>query len=121
MPTKSILLIDDEVPIRSFMQDFFEDRGFNVETAGDGVEGVEKFQKGTFDLVITDMLMPKMIGLEVLKRIKALKPDQRVMLMTGVKEESMKQKAKDLGCYLYLTKPVQLTELEARVAECFPQ
>jgi len=121
MPPRRILLIDDELPIRSFMQDFFGDRGFDVEVAGDGAEGVEKFEKGGgFDLVISDMLMPKMIGLEVLRRIKAKKPDQRVILMTGAKEESMKKKAVELGCHLYITKPVQLGELEARVAECFP-
>ena len=115
-----ILVIDDDLTIRSFVQDFFEDRGFDVTTAADGAEGFEKFQKGAFDLVLCDMLMPKMIGVEVLKRIKELKPEQRVIMMTGVKENTMMEKAKSLGCYLYLTKPVQLNELEAKVKECFP-
>lgn len=120
MAGKKILVIDDDISIRGFLKDFFEDRDFNVETAEDGAQGVEKFKQGTYDLVICDMLMPKMIGTEVLRRIKEAKADQRVIMMTGVKEDSMMQKAKALGCHLYLTKPVQLSELEARVAECFP-
>ncbi len=115
-----ILVIDDDFSIRGFLKDFFEERDFNVVAAGDGLEGFEQFQKGTFDLVLCDMLMPRMIGTEVLRRIRELKPDQKVIMMTGVKEDSMMEKCKALGCHLYLTKPVQLTELEARVAECFP-
>ena len=121
MAKGNILLIDDEIDIRGFMKDFFEDRDFNVEMAGDGAEGVEKFKKGKFDLVVSDMLMPKLIGLEVLRQIKAVKPDQRIIMMTGVKEQSMMDKAKELGCHMYLTKPIQLAELVKRVAECFPE
>ena len=120
MAAQNILVIDDDFSIRGFLQDFFEDRGFNVTAAGDGADGFDKFQKGNFDLVLCDMLMPKMIGTEVLRRIKELKPDQKVIMMTGVKEDSMMEKAKALGCHLYLTKPVQLGELEARVNECLP-
>ena len=90
MPTGTILLIDDDITIRGFLQDFLEDRGFNVENAGDGLEGVEKFKKGSFDLVVCDMLMPKMIGLDVLRNILQVKPDQRVIIMSGVKEDLFK-------------------------------
>ena len=120
MARGKILLIDDEIDIRGFLKDFFEDRDFLVEVAADGAEGVEKFQKGSFDVVVCDMLMPKLIGLEVLRRIRKAKPDQKVIMMTGVKEQSMVEKAKELGCHLYLFKPVQLKDIEARVSECFP-
>lgn len=117
----NILVIDDDFTIRDFLRDFFEDRDFNVEMAENGLEGWEKFQKGTYALVVCDMLMPKMIGLEVLRRIKEKMPDQKVIMMTGVKEESMVEKCKQVGCHLYLNKPVRLAELEARVLECFPK
>ena len=116
----TILLIDDEETVRVFLKDFFEDRDFNVETASDGAEGWEKFQKGAYDLVLCDMLMPQMIGLEVLKRIKNLKPAQRVIMLTSIKEDSMRQKTEALGCHLYLNKPIRLTDLEIKVLECFP-
>ena len=114
-----ILLIDDELDIRSYMQDHFEDRGYQVDTAGDGLEGVEKFEKNPYDLVVCDMMMPKLIGIEVLRRIKQKKADQRVIMLTGVKEESMVARAKELGCLHYLIKPFSLRTLEEKVAECF--
>lgn len=121
MACGNILIIDDEIDIRGFLKDFFEDRDFNVETAMDGLEGVEKFKKGKFDLVVSDMLMPKMIGLDVLRNIRTLNPNQRVIMMTGVRETTMMERAKQLGCHLYLTKPIQLQELIQRIAECFPE
>ena len=121
MASGNILIVDDDFAIRDFMRDFFEDRDFNVVMAENGLTGWEEFQKGTFDLVLCDMLMPKMIGVEVLRRIKEAKPDQKVIMMTGVKEESMIEKSKNLGCHLYLNKPVRLTELEKHVLDCFPK
>ena len=119
MGIKKILVIDDDAGIREFLKTFFEEREYDIETAFDGQDGVEKFKKGSYDLVMCDMLMPRMIGMNVLKTIKEIKPDQRVIMMTGVKEDSMMANAKTLGCQLYLTKPVKLAELETRVAECF--
>ncbi|HTL47003.1 MAG TPA: response regulator [Verrucomicrobiae bacterium] len=119
MARGKILIIDDEMEIRDFLKDFFEDREFDVQTAPNGEQGVEIFKPGAFDLVICDMLMPRMIGLEVLRRIKEAAPQQAVIMMTGVKEGSMVDKAKKLGCYHYLTKPVGLSDLEAKVNECF--
>lgn len=119
MPDKKILIIDDEFEIRGFMQDFFEERGYVVDTAGDGLEGVEKFKKGKYDLVLCDMMMPKMIGTEALRQIKEKKPSQRVIMITGIKEQSMVTRAKELGCLHYLNKPFSLTDLSERVAECF--
>ena len=114
-----ILVIDDEPGIREFMKMYFEERDYNVDIASDGQEGVELFEKGAYNLVLCDMLMPRMIGIQVLERILKAKPDQKVIMMTGVKDETMVSKAKSLGCHLYLNKPVKLQDLEARVAECF--
>lgn len=115
-----ILVIDDDPGIREFIKMYFEDREYNVDIAADGQEGVDLFAKNSYELVLCDMLMPRMIGIQVLERIKTAKPDQKVIMMTGVKDETMTAKAKSLGCLLYLNKPVKLQELEARVTECFP-
>lgn len=117
---KKLLLVDDEIEIRGFLKDYFEDRDFDVSIAGDGMEGMELFEKQSFDLIVCDMMMPKMIGLEFLRRVKAKKPDQKVIIMSGVKEETMVAKAKELGCEHYLAKPVRLADIEAKVSECFP-
>ena len=120
MGVKRILVIDDEAGIRDFMKMYFEDREYDVTVAVDGQEGVELFEKGSYDLVLCDMLMPRMIGIQVLERLRKAKSDQKVIMMTGVKDETMVAKAQSLGCHLYINKPVKLQELEARVAECFP-
>jgi len=119
MADGNILLIDDEIEIRSYMQDFFEDRGFNVDIAGNGIEGVAKYKEkpDKYALVLSDMMMPQLNGLGVLKGIKEVNPAQKIIMITGVKEESMVAKAKDLGCLHYLNKPFSLSDLEARVNE----
>lgn len=119
MQQGQILLVDDEPEIRGFLQDYFEDRDYRVLTACDGEDGLEIFSKNNFDLIVCDMLMPKMIGMEFLRQVKAQKPEQRVIFMTGVKEPGMIAKAEALGCLHYLTKPIRLSELEAKVAQVF--
>lgn len=119
MDMKKILVIDDDAGIREFLKGFFEDRDYVADTAADGEQGWQKFQEGKYELVLCDMLMPRMIGNQVLQKIKEVKPDQKVIMMTGVREESMIATAKKLGCHLYLNKPVKLSELEVQVAECF--
>ncbi len=119
MGAGKILIIDDDSGIREFLQMFFEEREYETDIAFDGQDGVEKFEKNPiYDLVLCDMLMPRMIGINVLKKIKELKPTQPVIMMTGVKEDTMVSTAKSLGCHFYLTKPVKLAELEAKVNEC---
>ena len=118
MARGKILIIDDEIEVREFFQDFFEDRDFQVTVAKNGIKGCESFEEGEFDLVICDMMMPGMIGIEVLERVKKKKPDQRMIMLTGVSEASMVEKANALGCSHYLNKPVSLDELEEKVNEC---
>lgn len=120
MARGKILLVDDEIGIRDFFQDYLENCDFDVVTAEDGMEGLQKFKKGQFDLVISDMMMPRMIGLDLLKNIKNIKPEQKVILMTGVTEDSMKEKAKAAGCFEYITKPLRLADVEEKISECFP-
>lgn len=115
---QKILLIDDDPAIRIFMQDFFEERDYSVETAATGLEGLEKYQKGSYELVISDMMMPELYGLDVLKKIREKNPEQRVIMLTAVQEPEVMEKARQLGCRFYLVKPFSLSELEARVKEC---
>lgn len=119
MSKGKILIIDDEPDVRGFLRDYFEDREYDVLTACDGEEGIKFAEKNDFDLILCDMMMPKMIGLEFLRQIKEKKPSQRVIFMTGVQEPSMMAKAQALGCLHYVTKPVRLADIEAKVAACF--
>ena len=121
MSAGKILLIDDEIEIRGFLQNFFEENEYDVLVANNGEEGWEKFQQGSYDLVVCDMMMPKMLGIEVLRRIREKVPTQKVIMLTGVKEQTMVDKAKALGCKFYLNKPFSLKDLGERVEECFKE
>ena len=119
-----VLVVDDSSTMRKLVTRTLTETTYKptkVTEAVDGVDAWEKFCDGDYDLVLCDMLMPQMIGLEVLRRIKGLKPDQRFILLTSVKEESMMKKAQELGCSIYLNKPIRLVDLEAKVEECFPK
>lgn len=114
-----ILMIDDEENVREFIRMFFEERDFIAESASDGLEGLELLKKNEYDLVICDLMMPRMQGHVFLKQLHEFKPKQKVIMMSGISEETMMAKVKDLGCCWYLTKPVKLSELEACVERCF--
>jgi YesN/AraC family two-component response regulator len=76
-----VLVIDDEEVIRSAARRILE--GYDVTTAGNGREGLREMRKGPFDLVLTDLKMPGMDGIEVLKGAKELSPETEVIIITG--------------------------------------
>jgi len=109
---ESILIIDDEFSMRTALAESLLSCGYRVETAVDGNDGIEKFRGGKFDLVITDMRMPKAGGMEVLKGVKGIRPETRVIVVTAygtvrTAVEAMKEGASD-----FLMKPFSLDDLE---------
>lgn len=102
-----ILVIDDEESIRSLLSITLNHKGFETITAEDGEEGIELFQKERPPIVITDLKMPGMDGIQVLKRIRQLDPDTRVIVVTGHGDmesaiESLKHEASD-----FINKPIR--------------
>ena len=75
-----ILIVDDETPIRRTLRDILEFEGYDVEEAVDGLECIAKVQKEKFDVIITDIKMPKMDGIEALERLQILSPETPVMV-----------------------------------------
>lgn len=115
--TRKVLIVDDEDDVRLFLADFLSERDFKVETASNGVEALEKFKKNSFDLVLLDVLMPEMDGLECLENIKKISPKTIVMMITAMKDEVRMRKAEKLGASKYIIKPFSLTYLESALAE----
>ena len=111
--------MDDEEGVRSFIGAYLQGLNYDVDMAENGEAALEKFQQGIYDLIISDMMMPKMLGSTLLQKVKALKPSQKVILMTGVKDETVKERCLALGCEMYLIKPVPMKELAQKVASCF--
>ncbi|MFM8372894.1 MAG: response regulator, partial [Bacteroidota bacterium] len=78
-----ILIVDDETPIRRTLRDILEFEGYEVDEAVDGLDCVAKVQKEKYDVVITDIKMPKMDGIEALERLQILSPETPVIMVSG--------------------------------------
>ncbi len=109
-----VLVVDDEKTLRDFVRRNLEVRGYDVVNASNGLEALAEFTTQNIDLVILDLMMPRMDGLETTRRIRqrSMVP---IIILTALDEESDKIKAFDLGADDYLTKPFGVGELLARV------
>jgi two-component system response regulator PilR (NtrC family) len=106
-----ILIVEDEKSMREVMKILLEGEGHAVMTASDGLEGLSSIEKDIFDLVITDMKMPKVNGFEVLKKIKEISPDTMVIMITAFGNNETAIEAMKLGAYDYISKPFNIDEI----------
>ena len=111
---KKILIVEDDNSIAELQKDYLELSGFQVEICRDGEEGLDEIRKNKYDLLILDIMLPKINGFEVLKEIYENK-DIPVLLVSAKKEEIDKIKGLSLGADDYITKPFSPGELVARV------
>lgn len=109
-----VLVVDDEKPLRDFVRRNLEVRNFEALTAANGLEALAHFQNHSIDLVIVDLMMPHMNGLETIRRMResSLVP---IIVLSALGEEGDKVQALNLGADDYLTKPFGVDELLARI------
>jgi DNA-binding response OmpR family regulator len=115
MGAAKILIVEDEPNMVSGLRDNFEYEGFQVLTALDGVAGLECALKESPDLVVLDVMMPRMSGLDVCKQLKAKRPSMPIIMLTARGQEVDKVVGLELGADDYVTKPFSIRELLARV------
>jgi DNA-binding NtrC family response regulator len=111
----SILIIDNEPRYCSMLKAALEMDGHQVDTAGDGDEGLDRFYAGMYSVVITDLKMPKMNGMEVLEFVKKRRPETEVLLMTAYATAQTAVEAMKKGAYDYLIKPFEIDELKLKI------
>jgi CheY-like chemotaxis protein len=117
----NILIIDDESEVRYAIRAVLEDIGHTVAEAGTGTEGLERFQDGTYDLVICDIIMPDKEGIETIVEIRQIEPDQRIVAISGggrIKKEDYLAVAAAVGATHTISKPFDaetLTEMVTRI------
>ena len=112
MEPMKILVVDDEVQIREMLRNNLTQMGgFPVEVAAGGVEALEKIEKDVFDLVLTDLKMPEMGGMDLLKALKATRPEIMVIIMTAFGSIETAVEAMRTGADDYITKPIDFNEL----------
>ena len=105
---RRMLIVDDEPKICEFLKRFFERSGFNVETSTSPLEALERVKSARPDLLLLDVRMSPLSGLEVLKQVKALDPEIRVVMVSAVADEQIVREALRLGALDYVTKPLEL-------------
>jgi DNA-binding NtrC family response regulator len=110
-----ILVVDDQEVIRITLSEYFTSVGYEVIEADDGADALRKFVPGTFDCVISDLSMPEIDGLELLKRIRLLDPDVVFFIITGFPGIDSAVSAMKEGAYDYLTKPFNLEDIQLKV------
>lgn len=106
MGPNSILVVDDDPLIRDLLEQHLTQEGHAVQTAVDGVDGLEKFEQGTFDAVIVDLEMPRMDGVELIGRLKEASPQTITIVLTGVASLDSAIEVLRHGCDDYLLKPL---------------
>lgn len=110
-----ILIVEDEPAMVAGLRDNFEYEGYEVISAGDGAEGLERALADDPDLVVLDVMMPRMSGLDVCKQLKARRPGVPIIMLTARGQEIDKVVGLELGADDYVTKPFSIRELMARV------
>jgi len=119
--TPKILVVDDEKIVRESLFHWFEDEGYSVDTAEDAVAALKLFDRGKYDLILLDMKMPGMSGLELLSKIKEIDRDSSVILITAFASVPTAIQALKEGAYDYVTKPVDPDELNNLVKNAIEQ
>jgi DNA-binding NtrC family response regulator len=110
-----ILIIEDDDEMRSLLRDFFKEEGFETVSADKGSEAFRKLVKEPFDLIITDIRMPGLSGLDILPRIKKLQPEVPIIVITAFGSEDVHRKVFERGATAYLEKPILLNNLRTLV------
>lgn len=114
---KTILIVDDQKGVRRLLEELFKMEGWNVYTASDGIEAVSQVKASSPDIVLMDMKMPNMNGLESSQQILALYPDMRIIMMTAYGEMDVVKKALEVGVRRCITKPFDILSLRDLVNE----
>jgi two-component system response regulator PilR (NtrC family) len=114
-----ILIVEDEKSMREVLKILLEDEGYETMSASDGQDGIRRIQEDIFDIVITDIKMPKADGFEVLKKVKEISPTSIVIMITAFGTTESTIEAMKLGAYDYIHKPFKIDEIRLIINKAF--
>ena len=116
---RKILLVDDEAGFTELMRDLLQMDNYEVEVANDGQEGLEKVQAFMPDVIISDVVMPRLSGFEMFKRIKGTPETSSIpfLFITGFQDERVLAEARKIGVFGILRKPIDIEQIEIRLKE----
>ncbi len=110
-----LLVIDDDLPTCDFLKSFFSNRGYKVFVANDGDQAISIIKEERLDIILLDVRMPGLSGIEVLQKIKEIDKNPKVIMMSAVDEKVVVELAMKYGAVDYITKPLSLEWLERDV------
>ena len=110
-----ILVVEDEAKVANFLKKGLEQSGFEVDLAADGKEGFDRFSDGEYDLVLLDLMLPKMRGWDLIPLMRKSKPALPILALTAKSAVEDRVQGLNLGCDDYLVKPFSFAELLARI------
>jgi two-component system response regulator AtoC len=119
MAQRTVLVADDDASIRSLLKQLLTDEGYAVLEAATGSEVVEQVKESSPDLVIMDVRMPELDGIEALQKVKTSSPHTAVLIMTAFGTSNAAIKAMELGAFDYVTKPFELDKISHTVKRAF--
>ena len=114
---KKILVIDDEMSLCELIKDYLDEEGYRTFIATTAASGLALAKKEAPDLVMLDILMPEVGGLECLKRIKQMNPETIVVVVSGIADEEIARQAIRRGAFDYIHKPFNLRDLQERILD----
>lgn len=112
---KKLLIVDDEAGIVEEIRDFFQEEGYKVETADTGKDGIDSLTRFKPDILLLDMKLPDMSGIQVLKTCKEISPKTKVIVNTGYVDQNIIDEAERLGRDVFLQKPFNLENLKVEI------
>jgi CheY-like chemotaxis protein len=115
--SRKILLVDDEAGFADLLRDLLEMDSYEVVVAHDGQEGLDKLESFTPDVIISDIVMPRMSGFELFKRVKASPATASIpfLFITGFQDDRVLAEARKVGVFGILRKPVDIEQIESRL------
>ncbi len=112
---KNILVIEDDKKMRDGLVEILAEQGYQVDSAENGQAGLDKIKKKDFDVVLTDLIMPVMGGMDVLRETKRMKPKIHIILITAFATVESAVEAMKAGASDYITKPFKIDEVETKI------
>jgi len=114
---RKILIVEDEAVVRESVRDWLIDDGYDVDVAENGDEALEKIKKEEFGVIVLDLKLPGIDGLQVFEQAKELKPETKGVIITAYPSKETQEKARRLGLLDYLAKPFKVEDLERLITE----
>ena len=117
--SRKILLVDDEVGFAELLRDLLSMDNYNVEVANDGLEGLEKVSTFKPDVIISDVVMPRMSGFEMFKKVKSAPETANIpfLFITGFQDDRVLSEARKIGVFGILKKPIDVEQIELRLED----